>query len=91
MTNHRTGDQCILTFKPRGWRGKDAYEISGKVIDQRGRVAYEIAGRWNSQLVAKVVSFGGEEFHPDIAVSKAHYPRWFTAETDGDTGKRVWG
>jgi hypothetical protein len=57
--NHRTGDQCILTFKPRGWRGKDAYDISGKVIDQRGRVAYEIAGRWNSQLVAKAVGVGG--------------------------------
>ena len=21
---------------------------------------------------------------------KAHCPRWFTAETDGDTGERVW-
>ena len=180
MTNHRTGDKCILTFKPRGWRGKDAYEISGKVIDRRGRVAYEIAGRWNSQLVAKAVGVGGEKLHPDIAVSgtttpspeyillwrnsekpsgspfnltpfaitlndcpldtlkpylcptdcrlrpdqrafelglydlanelkqaqeekqrgirkareerrmKPHSPRWFTAETDGDTGDRVW-
>jgi hypothetical protein len=74
VTNHRTGDQCILTFKPRGWRGKDAYEISGKVIDQRGRVAYEIAGRWNSQLVAKAVGVGGEDLHPDIAVSKTTTP-----------------
>ena len=74
MTNHRTGDQCILTFKPRGWRGKDAYEISGRVIDQRGRVAYEIAGRWNSQLVAKAIGVGGEDLHPDIAVSKTTTP-----------------
>ena len=75
MTNHRTSDQCIPTFKPRGWRGIDAYEyeISGKdIIDQRGRVADEIVRvpPWNSQLVARAVGFGGEELHPDIAVSK---------------------
>ena len=75
MTNNRTGDQCILTFKPRGWRGKDAYEISGRVIDRRGRVVvYEIAGRWNSQLVAKAVGVGVEELHPDIAVSGTTTP-----------------
>ncbi|KAF8898006.1 hypothetical protein CPB84DRAFT_1847921 [Gymnopilus junonius] len=70
ITNHRTGDQCILTFKPRGWRGKDAYEISGQVIDAQGDVAYEIAGRWNSQLVAKKMGTGsaGGQLHPDISV-----------------------
>ncbi|KAF5380142.1 hypothetical protein D9615_006306 [Tricholomella constricta] len=52
ITNHRTGDQCILTFKPRGWRGKDAFEIAGEVVDASGRVAYQLAGRWNSQLIA---------------------------------------
>ena len=58
VTNHRTGDQCVLTFKPRGWRGKDAYEISGYVADAAGTVTYEIAGRWNSQLVARAVGAG---------------------------------
>ena len=185
MTNHRTGDQCILTFKPRGWRGRDAYEISGKVVDHKGRTAYEIAGRWNSQLVARPKGIGGEQLQPDISPTttttatttasppehillwrnsekpsgspfnltpfaitlndcpldtlkpflcptdcrlrpdqrafelglyelanslkqsqeekqreirkareegklKPHRPRWFTAETDGDTGERVW-
>ncbi|KAJ3508300.1 hypothetical protein NLJ89_g5839 [Agrocybe chaxingu] len=73
VKNHRTGDQCILTFKPRGWRGKDAYEISGQVLDHRGRVAYEIAGRWNSQLVAKHVASNGQ-LHPDISVSEPNSP-----------------
>ncbi|PPR03697.1 hypothetical protein CVT24_007418 [Panaeolus cyanescens] len=73
ITNHRTGDQCILTFKPRGWRGKDAYEISGEVIDSDGRVAYDIAGRWNSQLVAKRVG-GRGSLHPDMAVSGPNSP-----------------
>ncbi|KAI0668755.1 Oxysterol-binding protein-domain-containing protein [Trametes maxima] len=67
VTNHRTGDQCILTFKPRGWRGKDAYEISGYVQDTDGNVTYEIAGRWNSQLVARQVGTGVGRLHPDAA------------------------
>ncbi|KAH9475771.1 Oxysterol-binding protein-like protein 1 [Psilocybe cubensis] len=74
VTNHRTGDQCILTFKPRGWRGKDAYEISGQVIDHNGQVAYEIAGRWNSQLVAKKVGFGNGQLHPDISMTGPNSP-----------------
>jgi hypothetical protein len=182
VTNHRTNDRCILTFKPRGWRGKDAYEIAGHVIDSSGRVAFDIAGRWNSQLIAR--QSGSGTLNPDIAISgttpvsplpfskpfvlwknsekpvgspfnltpfaitlndcpkdklkpflcptdcrlrpdqrafelgkyefandlkgqqedlqratrrardegrvKPHRPRWFTAETDGDTGERVW-
>ncbi|KAF9471861.1 hypothetical protein BDN70DRAFT_887641 [Pholiota conissans] len=74
VTNHRTGDQCILTFKPRGWRGKDAYEISGQVIDADGEVAYEIAGRWNSQLVAKQTGVGSGGLHPDISVTGPNSP-----------------
>ncbi|KAI0770918.1 hypothetical protein BD413DRAFT_678945 [Trametes elegans] len=69
VTNHRTGDKCILTFKPRGWRGKDAYEISGYVQGADGNITYEIAGRWNSQLVARQVGTGVGQLHPDIAVS----------------------
>jgi len=67
ITNHRTGDQCVLTFKPRGWRGKDAFEISGHVSDSNGTVRYEIAGRWNSQLVARAVGTGTGYLHPDVA------------------------
>ena len=53
VRNHRTGDRCVLTFKPRGWGGKDAFEITGQVVDARGNVAYDIADRWNEQLVAR--------------------------------------
>ncbi|EIW65347.1 uncharacterized protein TRAVEDRAFT_111458 [Trametes versicolor FP-101664 SS1] len=74
ITNHRTGDQCILTFKPRGWRGKDAYEISGYVQDTRGNVTYEIAGRWNSQLVARQVGTGVGQLHPDVPLSSPTSP-----------------
>ncbi|TFK84172.1 hypothetical protein K466DRAFT_497061 [Polyporus arcularius HHB13444] len=74
ITNHRTGDKCVLTFKPRGWRGKDAYEISGYVQDREGNITYEIAGRWNSQLVARQVGTGVGQLHPDVAISGPNSP-----------------
>ncbi|KAN0064494.1 hypothetical protein ACQY0O_002122 [Thecaphora frezii] len=72
VTNHATGDKCILTFKPRGWRGKDAYEIRGSVYDRHGNLAWDIAGRWNSQLVARKVGAGSGDLHPDQQVSAPH-------------------
>ncbi|KAI0933042.1 hypothetical protein AcW1_000018 [Taiwanofungus camphoratus] len=74
VTNHRTGDQCVLTFKPRGWRGKDAFEIVGYVMDSQGTVTYEIAGRWNSQLVARPVGTGFGRLHPDVKISGPSSP-----------------
>lgn len=74
ITNHRTQDKCVLTFKPRGWRGKDAFEISGYVADAEGNVTYEIAGRWNSQLVARSVGSGIGQLHPDVKVSGPSSP-----------------
>ncbi|KAF9442720.1 hypothetical protein P691DRAFT_846150 [Macrolepiota fuliginosa MF-IS2] len=69
ITNHRTQEQCILTFKPRGWRGKDAYEISGQVMDARGRPVYDIAGRWNSQLIMRKAGMGHDgALHPDTSI-----------------------
>jgi len=73
ITNHRTKDQCVLTFKPRGWRGRDAYEISGYVMDSNGTVTYEIAGRWNSQLVARAVGTGVGSLHPDVSISTSGF------------------
>ena len=59
----------MLTFKPRGWRGKDAYEILGQVMDGKGRRVYEIAGRWNSQLIMRKAGEGGGVLNPDTSVS----------------------
>lgn len=74
VINHRTGDTCVLTFKPRGWRGKDAYEIFGRVADADGNVTYEIAGRWNSQLIARAVGTGYGVLHPDVSVQTPTSP-----------------
>ncbi|KAL1922967.1 uncharacterized protein VTP21DRAFT_9343 [Calcarisporiella thermophila] len=53
IKNHRTGEECQLTFKARGWRGKDAFEVRGKTFDARGNAIWELAGRWNDKLVAR--------------------------------------
>ena len=83
VVNHRTGDVCVLTFKPRGWRGKDAFEIFGNVMDASGNVTYEIAGRWNSQLVARAVGTGFGVLHPDVSVgSPPNSPSTSTSSTE---------
>ncbi|KAG6812617.1 hypothetical protein H0H92_001836 [Tricholoma furcatifolium] len=74
VTNHRTGDCCVLTFKPRGWRGKDAFEIAGQVMDALGRVAYHIAGRWNSQLIASPANRTGTALNPDLNLDSSYSP-----------------
>ncbi|KAG1737206.1 Oxysterol-binding protein-domain-containing protein [Suillus lakei] len=79
VTNHRTGDQCVLTFKPRGWRSNDKYEISGVVRDADGEVTHEVAGRWNSQLICRAVGTGSGSLHPDTTVSGPSSPN-YTAE-----------
>ncbi|CCF49663.1 hypothetical protein NDA11_002779 [Ustilago hordei] len=68
VTNQATGDRCVLTFKPRGWRGKDAYEIRGSVYDAQGNMRWDIAGRWNSQLVARKCGAGSGDLNPDQSV-----------------------
>ncbi|EIW75830.1 hypothetical protein CONPUDRAFT_93130 [Coniophora puteana RWD-64-598 SS2] len=80
VTNHRTGDECVLTFKPRGWRGKDAYEISGFVRGSDGSVTYEIAGRWNAQLIARAVGTGSGFLHPDVSIGSGPQSPSFAPE-----------
>lgn len=65
MTNHQTGEKCILTFKPRGWRGGHACEIKGKVVSPAGKDLWDIAGKWSSQLVARRAGAGHGDLAPD--------------------------
>lgn len=53
---HTTGDECIMTFKPRGWRSSAMHELKGSVTTSNGKEAWEIAGRWSSQIVARRTS-----------------------------------
>ncbi|BGP57314.1 hypothetical protein JCM8202v2_004954 [Rhodotorula sphaerocarpa] len=68
VTNHRTGETCTLTFKPRGWRAANVAEIKGDVKDANGRRSWDIAGKWSSQLVARRVGAGHGELAPDATI-----------------------
>lgn len=72
VQNHATGDRCVLTFKQRGWRAKDACGIRGAVYDAQGNLRWEIAGRWNSQLVARRIGTDEGELNPDHTVSPSN-------------------
>ncbi|KAG0324174.1 hypothetical protein BGZ99_002137 [Dissophora globulifera] len=74
ITNHRTGETCKLTFKARGWRGKDAFEIRGFAADASGKEVWEVAGRWNERLVARRSGKGhSEDLGSDaVAASALH-------------------
>ena len=57
---HTTGDECTMTFKPRGWRSSGAHELKGTVhAGSDGGLAWDIAGRWSSQIVARRVTAAG--------------------------------
>ena len=53
ITNHTTGDKCLLDFKPRGWRVANAYEVKGKILDADGQHVWSIGGRWNDKIYAR--------------------------------------
>lgn len=61
MTNHMTGDKIEMTFKPRGWRAKNAYEVKGTVYDAKGVPQYVVGGHWDSKLFARRLSPDGAE------------------------------
>jgi hypothetical protein len=55
ITNHSLDYKCILTFKPRGWRGNNAYEVKGDVMNPDGKAEWVVGGRWNDKILAKRV------------------------------------
>ncbi|KIO31152.1 hypothetical protein M407DRAFT_220923 [Tulasnella calospora MUT 4182] len=71
VINHRTGDRCVLTFKPRGWKASTACEITGYVEDAAGQRTWEIAGRWSTQLLARRFGSGREGLGPDDAIPRS--------------------
>lgn len=53
ITNHTTGDTCIMDFKQRGWTVASAYQVKGKVMDAQGQHVWSIGGRWNDKIYAR--------------------------------------
>jgi len=69
IINHRTQERCVLTFKPRGWRGKDANEVKGSVYDKNGELVWELAGKWTTQLIGRRAGSASGDLAPDESVT----------------------
>jgi hypothetical protein len=72
VKNHRTGDQCVLTFKQRTWTGKNAHVIVGKAVDASGNEHFELSGTWNEKLLCRPTSSSANDNNdaPDTSSSK---------------------
>lgn len=55
ITNHTTGDKCMIHFKARGWRASSAYEVKGEVYNSKGGKEWIFGGHWNEAIYAKKV------------------------------------
>ncbi|KAI9003209.1 Oxysterol-binding protein [Gaertneriomyces semiglobifer] len=61
IRNHRTNEECTLTFKPNssGWMGSGGKKgknlIVGTVKDRNGVIRWNIEGRWDEGLTATLV------------------------------------
>ena len=56
ITNHTTGEYCILNFKARGWRSSSAYEIRGEVFNRNKERVWVLGGHWNDSIYARRVT-----------------------------------
>ncbi|WAQ90581.1 hypothetical protein PtA15_12A571 [Puccinia triticina] len=88
ITNHRTKEKCILTFKPRGWRGKDANEVKGSVYDKNGELVWELAGKWTTQLIGRRAGSASGDLGPDESVTanrgREYLQLWKNGEQPGN-------
>jgi len=52
VTNHTTGDKCILRVTKSGWLGSGRYDVQGEVVDVNGNIKLKINGKWSEGLAA---------------------------------------
>ncbi|CAN0195723.1 unnamed protein product [Lampetra fluviatilis] len=50
ITNHKTGDKCMLTFKPCGLFGKELHKVEGYILDKNKKKVSVIYGKWTEVL-----------------------------------------
>ncbi|XP_039720690.1 oxysterol-binding protein-related protein 2 [Pteropus medius] len=50
ILNHRTGDKCVLHFKPCGLFGKELHRVEGHIQDKNRRKLSIIYGKWTEGL-----------------------------------------
>ncbi|EPX73989.1 sterol binding ankyrin repeat protein [Schizosaccharomyces octosporus yFS286] len=52
VQNHSSHVNCLLDFKPRGWRGTNAYEVKGSIQSTSDTPEYTVNGHWNDKIFA---------------------------------------
>lgn len=55
VVNHTLGYKCIVKYKARGWRGTNAYELKGTIVNPQGQGEWVVYGRWNSKIYARKI------------------------------------
>lgn len=50
ILNHRTGDKCVLHFKPCGLFGKELHKVEGYIQDKNKKKLFMIYGKWTECL-----------------------------------------
>ncbi|XP_054579601.1 oxysterol-binding protein-related protein 1 isoform X2 [Eptesicus fuscus] len=50
ITNHRTGDKCVLNFKPCGLFGKELHKVEGYIQDKSKKKLCALYGKWTECL-----------------------------------------
>ncbi|XP_078397293.1 oxysterol-binding protein-related protein 1 isoform X2 [Cetorhinus maximus] len=52
ITNHKTGEKCILNFKPCGLFGKELHKVEGYIQDKSKKKLCAVYGKWTECLWA---------------------------------------
>ncbi|XP_078291496.1 oxysterol-binding protein-related protein 1 isoform X2 [Panthera onca] len=50
ITNHKTGDKCVLNFKPCGLFGKELHKVEGYIQDKSKKRLCALYGKWTECL-----------------------------------------
>ncbi|XP_043921287.1 oxysterol-binding protein-related protein 1 [Protopterus annectens] len=50
IINHKTGDKCVLNFKPCGLFGKELHKVEGYIQDKSKKKLYALYGKWTECL-----------------------------------------
>nr|XP_014337943.1 PREDICTED: LOW QUALITY PROTEIN: oxysterol-binding protein-related protein 1-like [Bos mutus] len=50
ITNHKTGDKCVLNFKPCGLFGKELHKVEGYIQDKSKKKLRALYGKWTECL-----------------------------------------
>ncbi|AET40015.1 uncharacterized protein Ecym_5249 [Eremothecium cymbalariae DBVPG len=73
ITNHTTGDYCLLHFKARGWRSANAFEVRGEVYNSSGIKKWVLGGHWNESIYGKAVLIPSSSEELTLDKSKPHH------------------